>query len=606
MNLDNMTTENLNSLCCDIRKEIIDVILKNGGHLASNLGVVELTVALKKIFSRENDKILFDVGHQAYVYKILTGREKEFSTIRTYKGLGPFLDPKESCADHFITGHAGSALSAGCGIAFAEPESRVIVVVGDASIANGHSLEALNNMGNLKNMVVVLNDNDMSIGKSVGCLSNFFSRMISSKAYMAVKKDFKKMIDRGNFGRKVKDTLGRAEHSIKNFFLPMSVSENLGFKYFGVVDGHNLEELLSAFEKARDEEGPILIHVRTKKGKGYQPAEEDKEKFHGVSPYNPFKKTEQKTYSDIFGEKLTELGEKDKDIFVISAGMVKGTGLKEFFEKYPERSIDVGIAEGHGVTFAAGLASAGKKPYFAIYSTFLSRGVGQLIHDVSLQNLPVRFMIDRAGIVGEDGKTHQGIYDVAFLISIPNFTVLAPTTKKELEEILEFSAEYDKPLAVRYSKEEGFDIEGDTPFELGKWKEIIKSENQKNLYIATGSMLKEILHVKEELKAKNIDGTIVSAASIKPMDTEYIDKNFEKYDNIIVLEENYIVNSFGSEILDYVNSSKINKKIIKIGIEKGAVPHGKRGILLEEYGLRGQKLVEKLVERIEGKFNGES
>ncbi len=600
MDLDNMTTENLNNLCCDIRKKIIDVVLKNGGHLASNLGVVELTVALKKIFNNTDDKILFDVGHQSYVYKILTGREKEFSTIRTFNGIGPFQDPKESSADHFITGHAGSALSAGCGIAFAQPDTRVIVVIGDASIANGHSLEALNNMGNLKNMIVVLNDNDMSIGKSVGSLSNCFSRMISSKVYMAVKKDVKNIIDRGTFGRKVKNTLGRAEHSIKNFFLPMSISENLGFKYFGVVDGHNMEELLSVFSKVKNEEGPVFVHVRTKKGKGYQPAEEDKEKFHGVSPYNPFKVEGQKTYSDIFGDKLVEMAEKDKDICAISAGMVKGTGLKEFFEKYPERSIDVGIAEGHGVTFAGGLAISGKKPYFAIYSTFLSRGVGQLVHDISLQKLPVKFMIDRAGIVGEDGKTHHGIYDVPFILSIPNFTVLAPTTKKEMEEIMEFSAEYNEPLAVRYSKDEGFDIEGDTPFVLGKWREIEKGE--KNLYIAAGSMLKEILSVKDILKEKGLDGTIISAASIKPMDTEFIDKNFEKYENIIVLEENYIVNGFGSQITDYINNSKINRKIIKIGIETGAVPHGKRGILLEEYGLRGIKLVE----RIEGKINGES
>lgn len=600
MDLDNMTTENLNNLCCDIRKKIIDVVLKNGGHLASNLGVVELTVALKKIFNNADDKILFDVGHQSYVYKILTGREKEFSTIRTFNGIGPFQDPKESSADHFITGHAGSALSAGCGIAFAQPDTRVIVVIGDASIANGHSLEALNNMGNLKNMIVVLNDNDMSIGKSVGSLSNCFSRMISSKVYMAVKKDVKNIIDRGTFGRKVKNTLGRAEHSIKNFFLPMSISENLGFKYFGVVDGHNMEELLSVFSKVKNEEGPVFVHVRTKKGKGYQPAEEDKEKFHGVSPYNPFKVEGQKTYSDIFGDKLVEMAEKDKDICAISAGMVKGTGLKEFFEKYPERSIDVGIAEGHGVTFAGGLAISGKKPYFAIYSTFLSRGVGQLVHDISLQKLPVKFMIDRAGIVGEDGKTHHGIYDVPFILSIPNFTVLAPTTQKEMEEIMEFSAEYNEPLAVRYSKDEGFDIEGDTSFVLGKWREIEKGE--KNLYIAAGSMLKEILSVKDILKEKGLDGTIISAASIKPMDTEFIDKNFEKYENIIVLEENYIVNGFGSQITDYINNSKINRKIIKIGIETGAVPHGKRGILLEEYGLRGIKLVE----RIEGKINGES
>ena len=601
MNLDEMTTENLNELCSNIRKEIIEVVLKNGGHLASNLGVVELTVALKKVFNSEKgNKILFDVGHQAYVYKILTGREKNFSTLRTYKGLGPFLDPKESDQDYFISGHAGSALSAGCGIAYAEPNTRVIVVVGDASIANGHSLEALNNMGNLKNMIVILNDNDMSIGKSVGSLSSFFSKMISSKVYMNVKKDVKNIIDRGTFGKKVKNTLGRAEHSIKNFFLPMSISENLGFKYFGVIDGHNMEELLKVFQKVKETEGPIFIHVRTKKGKGYKPAEENKEKFHGVSPYNPSKKEGQKTYSDIFGEKLVLMAEKDKDIYAISAGMVKGTGLKDFFEKYPERSIDVGIAEGHGATFAAGLAISGKKPYYAVYSTFLSRGVGQLIHDVSLQNLPVKFMIDRAGIVGEDGKTHHGIYDVSFMLSIPNFTVLSPTTKKEFQEIIEFSKEYSSPIGIRYSKENVFDIKNDDKFILGKWREIKKGE--KNLYIATGSMLKEILDVKDLLKEKNLDGTIISAASIKPMDTDFINNNFEKYDNIIVLEENYYVNSFGSEIVNYINDSKINKKIIKIGIETGAVPHGKRGILLEEYGLRGKKLVE----RIEGKINGEN
>ena len=506
MNLDNMTTENLNELCSSIREKIINVVLKNGGHLASNLGVVELTVALKKVFNSEKDKILFDVGHQAYVYKILTGRDEEFSTIRTYKGIGPFLDPKESSADWFISGHAGSALSAGCGIAFAEPNTKVIVVVGDASIANGHSLEALNNMGNLKNMIVILNDNDMSIGKSVGSLSSFFSRMISSRVYMNVKKDVKNIIDRGNFGRRVKNTLGRAEHSIKNFFLPMSISENLGFKYFGVVDGHNMEELLDVFQKAKETEGPVFIHVRTKKGKGYKPAEENKEKFHGVSPYNPHKIEGQKTYSDIFGDKLVSMAEEDKNICAISAGMVKGTGLKEFFEKYPERSIDVGIAEGHGVTFAAGLAASGKKPYYAVYSTFLSRGIGQLIHDISLQNLPVKFMIDRAGIVGEDGKTHHGIYDVSFMLSIPNFTILAPTTKKELEEILEFSKDYNSPLGIRYSKENGFDIEGDGSFILGKWREIKKGK--RNLYIATGSMLKEILDAEDLLKEKGIEGTI--------------------------------------------------------------------------------------------------
>lgn len=597
MDLSNLNIKDLKELCDRLRAKIIDVVLKNGGHLASNLGIVELTVALRKVFDDKNTKILFDVGHQSYVYKILTDREDRFETLRTFRGVGPFCDPKESPYDHFISGHAGSALSAGVGLAIGNPKDKIIVVVGDASIANGHSLEALNNMVNVKNMVVILNDNEMSIGENVGGLSKFFSRMILSKAYMSIRKDVKNIIGKGNFGKKLSNTIKRAEHSVKNFFLPVSISENLGFKYFGVIDGHNLEDLISIFEKVKVEEGPIFVHIKTQKGKGYKPAEEEKEKFHGVSPLNPQKKAAQKIYSDIAGESLVELGKIDKDIFAISAGMVKGTGLKEFFEKYPERSFDIGIAEGHGVTFAGGLAKSNKKPYFAVYSTFLQRGVGQLIHDISLQNLPVRFLIDRAGIVGEDGKTHNGLYDISLFITIPNFYLVAPTTEKELKEVLEISTNISNPMAIRYSKENVYNIKDDKKFELGKWREIVKGE--KNLFICTGSMLKEMLSVKDLLKEKEIDGTIVSAASITPMDTEYIKNEFEKYDNIFVLEEAYEINGFGSKILNYLNDININKKVNKIGIEFGEIPHGKRGELMEKYGLRGKTLVE----RIEGKLN---
>lgn len=597
MDLSNLNIKDLKELCDRLRAKIIDVVLKNGGHLASNLGIVELTVALRKVFDDKNTKILFDVGHQSYVYKILTDREDRFETLRTFGGVGPFCDPKESPYDHFISGHAGSALSAGVGLAIGNPKDKIIVVIGDASIANGHSLEALNNMVNVKNMVVILNDNEMSIGENVGGLSKFFSRMILSKAYMSIRKDVKNIIGKGNFGKKLSNTIKRAEHSVKNFFLPVSISENLGFKYFGVIDGHNLEDLISILEKVKVEEGPIFVHIKTQKGKGYKPAEEEKEKFHGVSPLNPQKKTAQKIYSDIVGESLVELGKIDKDIFAISAGMVKGTGLKEFFEKYPERSFDIGIAEGHGVTFAGGLAKSNKKPYFAVYSTFLQRGVGQLIHDISLQNLPVRFLIDRAGIVGEDGKTHNGLYDISLFITIPNFYLVAPTTEKELKEVLEISTNISNPMAIRYSKENVYNIKDDKKFELGKWREIVKGE--KNLFICTGSMLKEMLSVKDLLKEKEIDGTIVSAASITPMDTEYIKNEFEKYDNIFVLEEAYEINGFGSKILNYLNDININKKVNKIGIEFGEIPHGKRGELMEKYGLRGKTLVE----RIEGKLN---
>ena len=597
MDLSNLNIKDLKELCDKLRAKIIDVVLKNGGHLASNLGIVELTVALRKVFDDKNTKILFDVGHQSYVYKILTDREDRFDTLRTFGGIGPFCDPKESPYDNFISGHAGSALSAGVGLAIGNPKNKIIVVVGDASIANGHSLEALNNMVNIKNMVVILNDNEMSIGENVGGLSKFFSRMILSKAYMSIRKDVKNIIGKGNFGKKLSNTIKRAEHSVKNFFLPVSISENLGFKYFGVIDGHNLEDLISVLEKVKVEEGPIFVHIKTQKGKGYKPAEEEKEKFHGVSPLNPQKKGPQKIYSDVVGESLVELGKVDKDIFAISAGMVKGTGLKEFFEKYPERSFDIGIAEGHGVTFAGGLAKSQKKPYFAVYSTFLQRGVGQLIHDISLQNLPVRFLIDRAGIVGEDGKTHNGLYDISLFITIPNFYLVAPTTEKELKEVLEISRDISNPMAIRYSKENVYNIEDDKKFELGKWREIVKGE--KNLFICTGSMLKEILSVKYLLKEKGIDGTIVSAASITPMDESYIKNEFEKYDNIFVLEEAYEVNGFGSKILNYLNDINMNRKVNKIGIEFGEIPHGKRGELMEKYGLRGQTLVD----RIEGKLD---
>ena len=597
MDLSNLNIKDLKELCDKLRAKIIDVVLKNGGHLASNLGIVELTVALRKVFDDKNTKILFDVGHQSYVYKILTDREDRFDTLRTFGGIGPFCDPKESPYDNFISGHAGSALSAGVGLAVGNPKDKIIVIVGDASIANGHSLEALNNMVNIKNMVVILNDNEMSIGENVGGLSKFFSRMILSKAYMSIRKDVKNIIGKGNFGKKLSNTIKRAEHSVKNFFLPVSISENLGFKYFGVIDGHNLEDLISILEKVKVEEGPIFVHIKTQKGKGYKPAEEEKEKFHGVSPLNPQKKGPQKIYSDVVGEKLVELGKVDKDIFAISAGMVKGTGLKEFFEKYPERSFDIGIAEGHGVTFAGGLAKSQKKPYFAVYSTFLQRGVGQLIHDISLQNLPVRFLIDRAGIVGEDGKTHNSLYDISLFITIPNFYLVAPTTEKELKEVLEISRDIYNPMAIRYSKENVYNIEDDKEFELGKWREIVKGE--KNLFICTGSMLKEILSVRDLLEKKGIDGTIVSAASITPMDETYIKNEFEKYDNIFVLEEAYEVNGFGSKILNYLNDINMNRKVNKIGIEFGEIPHGKRGELMEKYGLRGQTLVD----RIEGKLD---
>ncbi|MGL5520534.1 MAG: 1-deoxy-D-xylulose-5-phosphate synthase [Cetobacterium sp.] len=590
----------------EIRDTLVEITSKNGGHLAPNLGVVELTQSIVEVFDIPKDKLLFDVGHQSYVYKLLTGRKDKFKTLRTKGGIGPFSDPKESNFDFFIAGHAGSALSAGAGIAKANPENKVIVVIGDASIANGHSLEALNNIGeNLKNLIVILNDNEMSIGKNVGSLSKFFGKLMVSNAYMNIRKDVRSAISKGKVGNQVKSVLERIEHSVKQFFLPSSISEVLGYQFLGVIDGHNLEELIKTLIVAKEMEGPVFMHVKTEKGKGYQLAEENKEKFHGISPFNPETgevESGGRTYSNIFGSKLVELAEVDKNIYAISAAMVKGTGLGEFQNKFEDRCIDVGIAEGHGVTFSAGLAISNKKPYVAIYSTFFQRALDQLIHDVGLQTLPVKFIIDRAGIVGEDGKTHQGIHDINMFLSMPNYRVLAPTTGTELEEMLEFSKDFkDGPLAIRFPRGKAFELDGilRDKFELGIWKEVRKGK--KNLYLVTGAMLKEIVDIEAELLRKGLDGTIVNCSSIRPLDENFILNEFSKYENIFTFEDGYERGGFGNEVLRFLNEKKMKININIIALDSVAIPHGSRNVLLEDYGLRGKKLIE----RIEGSINGE-
>lgn len=604
MKLDKEYIEKLQKESKKIRETLVETTSKNGGHLAPNLGIVELTQAIHEVFNLPKDKLLFDVGHQSYVHKLLTGRDNNFKTLRTKGGIGPFLDPKESKYDFFIAGHAGSALSAGAGIAVANPSDKVIVVVGDASIANGNSLEALNNIGeNIKNIIVILNDNEMSIGKNVGSLSSFFGRLMVSNTYMSIRNDIRGIVSKGKVGNQVKNFLERIETSVKQFFLPSSISEVLGYQFLGVIDGHNLEDLVKTLEAAKEMEGPVFIHVKTEKGKGYQLAEENKEKFHGISPFNPKTgevKSGDRTYSNIFGTELVKIAEKDEDIFAISAAMIKGTGLGKFKKEFPNRCIDVGIAEGHAVTFAGGLAISGKKPYIAIYSTFFQRALDQMIHDVALQNLPVRFIVDRAGIVGEDGKTHQGIHDLRIFLGMPNYTVLAPTTGTELEDIIKLSGEFNEgPLMVRFPRGTAYEVENKIKFKLGKWNEIISGKN--NLYLATGAMLKELLEVKDQLKDKNLDGTIVSCTSIRPLDEEYILNEFSKYENIFTFEDAYEKGGFGTEILEFINEKKINIKINIIGLDNISIPHGSRNILLEDFGLRGQKLIERIEEKINGK-----
>lgn len=594
----------LTEKCKEIRKQLIEVVSKNGGHLGPNLGVVELTVCLNEVFNFKEDTVLFDVGHQAYVYKILTDRDDKFHTIRKRGGLSPFLDPSESTYDHFISGHAGTALAAGVGFATANPDKKVVVIVGDASISNGHSLEALNYIGykKLDNILVIINDNDMSIGENVGFISKFLKRVISSGKYQNFREDVKTFINKIKANR-LKNTLERMERSLKGYVTPFYALESLGFRFFSVSEGNNIEKLLPMLRKTKDLKGPIILLVKTEKGKGYCFAEENKEKFHGIAPFNIETGNTYKSsvsYSEIFGNKILDLAREDKEIYTLSAAMIKGTGLDKFSKEFPDRCIDTGIAEGFAVTFAAGLARSQKKPYVCIYSTFIQRAISQLIHDISIQNLPVRFIIDRSGIVGEDGKTHNGIYDLSFFLTIQNFTVLCPTTAKELEEALELSKDFNSgPLIIRIPRDSIFNIEDDRPLEIGRWKEIKKGS--KNLFIATGTMLKIILEIHEELKNRGIDATIVSAASVKPLDENYLLNYIKEYDNIFVLEENYVKNSFATSILEFLNDNGINKLIHRIALDSAIIPHGKRDELLAEERLKGESLIERIEEFVYGR-----
>jgi len=599
--LKNKNLKELYGTCNEIRARLIDVVSKNGGHLASNLGVVELTVALHYVFESPKDKILWDVGHQAYVHKILTGRDEKISNIRKRRGLCPFTNPMESIHDPYISGHAGNALSAAYGIAEVEKESKVIVVLGDAALASGESLEALNNIGgSSKNMIIIINDNEMSIGENVGALSKSLSNAMSTRFYNKLKIDVEYHLRKTKIGRGIANVIKRIENSIRYFLNPAAIFEGLGFNYRGPIDGHNLKKLISTFKSIDYIKEPVIVHVKTKKGKGFAPAEQNKEKFHGIAPFDiktgETSQKKQMSYSKVFGDKLTKLAKADKGIIAISAAMVKGTGLGEFFNTYPDRSYDVGIAEEHAVTFAGGLAIKGKTPVVAIYSTFLQRSYDQMIHDIAILNLPVVFVLDRAGIVGEDGETHQGIFDLSYLGSIPNFTVIAPTNKTELEKALEFAVGRKQgPIAIRIPRAKSYEKLRFENLEYGKWNEVKQGKDV--LILAVGSMVQEIIEIDEALKRENIDATIVAAAFVKPLDEKYLLENHEKYSRIISVEENVLKGGFGSSVIEFFNDNKISKPIERIGIPDCFVPHGSREELMIELGLKGQSLEDRIVGR---------
>lgn len=600
----NMTNEELDILAKDIRKFLVKSVSKTGGHLASNLGVVELTLALHKVFESPKDKIVWDVGHQSYVHKILTGRKDSFDTLRQFKGLSGFPKEIESPHDIFDTGHSSTSISVGLGIACARDIKKenfdVVSVIGDGSITGGMALEALNNLGYLNtDMIVILNDNEMSIDKNVGAMSRHLSSIIRNSTMNKVKDEVEKIFTVTSAGNLIYKTASKVKDSIVSQFTPQQCElfESMGIKYYGPIDGHNIKELIEILNKAKKKRGPVLLHVITKKGKGYKYAEEHPDKYHGVSKFDikeGVQPSNSKSISFAVGEKLVQMSAKDDKVVAITAAMPSGTGLDLFQKAYPERYYDVGIAEQHAVTFSAGLAKEGMKPYFAVYSTFLQRGYDQIIHDVCITKKNVTFLIDRAGLVGNDGETHHGMFDLSYLNIVPNITVMAPKDTQELELMLELSAELNEPVAIRYPRGNAYYLNRGEykKIEVGKY-EIIE-EGKGIAILAIGNMVKHALEAKEILLEDNINPAIINARFLKPMDEKLLHELCKKYKTVVTIEDNIISGGFGSRINNFIIDNNYNVKVENIAISEKFIDHGNIESLYEGVGLSSNCIASRI------------
>ena len=598
--LKKITLEEKETLSQEIRDLIIDVTSKNGGHVASNLGVVELTIALHSIFDTPNDKIVWDVGHQCYVHKILTGRREEFQNIRKLGGISGFPKICESEYDNFNTGHSSTSISIATGMARARDilneNYEVIAVIGDGSLTGGMALEALNDAGSSKtNVKVILNDNEMSISKNVGGIPLYLSKMRTKTGYTRSNRKIKAIVNKIPYiGKPIISFAHYTKQIIKRAVFRNMYFEDIGFTYLGPVDGHDIKKLEDILERSKKINGPVLIHVVTKKGKGYKLAEENPDKFHGISAYD--KETgevkKSKNYSKVFGEKLVKMASEDKRIVAVTAAMRDGTGLKEFSEKFPDRFFDVGIAEQHALGLIAGMARAGLKPVLPIYSSFLQRGYDQIIHDIALSGIPVTVCIDRAGIVGNDGETHQGIFDLSFLSSIPNIVIMAPKNFEELDKMLEFGVNLDKPVFIRYPRGgENFSFESTEDIELGK-AEIVQEGTDLSI-IAIGNMVGRAEEVASLLPEKSVE--IINARFLKPLDEESILNSIRKTGNCITIEDNLLKGGLGSAVVEAVNKSDIqDAKIKSFGYDDTFVEHGTVKELEDKYGLSAEKISGKL------------
>jgi 1-deoxy-D-xylulose-5-phosphate synthase len=615
--LKKLTLQQLPHVAQELRQQIMEAVSRTGGHLASNLGVIELTIALHYVLDTPKDKIVWDVGHQSYAHKILTGRRKRLNTLRQWQGLSGFPSREESIYDTFTVGHGSTSISTALGLACAyagQKESadgvrpvKVVAVIGDASLGGGMALEALNHAGQLKkNVVVILNDNKMAISKSVGALSHYLNRIITMPIYNRIRQDLENLLKKvPRFGKKLSAVARRLEESLKNLLVPGIIFEELGFRYFGPIDGHNIEEVVRTLSNALKLEGPVLIHAVTVKGKGYPRAEEIPEKFHGVSSALQAQKEDnlkRATYTQVFSEKLIQLAHQDKRIVAITAAMPEGTGLDKFARYFPQRFYDVGMAEAHAVGFAAGLACRGLRPVAAVYSTFLQRSYDQLIHDVCLQNLPVVFALDRAGIVGEDGPTHQGIFDLAYLRHMPNLNLLAPKDGQELKAMLEFAFKGNRPIAIRYPREEvpiKRELLGRNyslpDMQYGKG-EIVR-EGSDIAIIALGSMVYPSLEAAQVLSAQGaLECTVMNARFVKPLDELLIKKLCTDFETIIVVEEGVAEGGFGSAVLEFLERAGIcGINLKRIALPCSFIPHAKRKFLLARYGLSASGIAQTIL-----------
>lgn len=589
----------------EIRQFLIEKISVRGGHLASNLGVVELTMALHLVLDFPADKLVWDVGHQAYTHKILSGRKEEFDSLRIYGGMSGFPKRRESNCDCFDTGHSSTSISAGLGIVSGKmiqnDPSKVISVIGDGSLTGGMALEALNNVAALKrNFIIILNDNNMSISENVGGLSTYLTSMRAGGKYNGLKNDVVSTLEKiPNVGEVLIRNIKKAKSSIKQMVIPGMYFEDLGITYLGPVDGHDISAMVHLFQEAKQLNHPCIIHVITKKGKGYPYAEKNPSRFHSIAPFD--KKTgqvlEQKkkpTYTDIVATTLLRLGREHEDVVAITAAMPDGTGLKPFSKEFPNRFFDVGIAEEHAVTFAAGLSTTGLHPYVAIYSSFLQRAYDQILHDVCIQDLPVTFLIDRAGLVGGDGETHQGIFDLSYLSCIPNMNILAPKNKYELYDAIRFSYLFEHPLAIRYPRGEAFDglREFRKPMELGKSEVLYK---EKDIVIfAVGNMVKDALLVRERLKEKGYHVSLVNVRFVKPIDEELIEKMIVSHRLFVTIEENVINGSYGEKVIRFLSKRKTKCRVLNIAIPNLYVEHGTIEVLRKETGMSIEQMEEKI------------